>query len=125
MPDTYSDLLNYLRYSCRYLGADELITFIWPQLFSVADAQLSADAFPDLLNLNRTSLTSEGLYIIFNTFYCYLWVGSNADPFFTEQLFGDGQSPHDEETIFFTEEQQAKAWVQELQALIQACRVSQ
>ena len=87
----------------------------------MADTQLTSEVFPDLLNLNRASLVSEGVYIIFNTFYCYLWVGSNVDPFFNEQLFGDGQGAHDEETIFFTEEQQGKAWVQELHALIQAC----
>lgn len=113
------------------MNAEELNTFIWPQLFSVADENLSQEEFPSLLNLSRSSLEAHGVYVIFNTFGLYLWIGREADPFFLEQLFNVtdlNQLQHldfSEEELFFSEEATAKGWVQELYAIMQSCRVSQ
>lgn len=113
------------------LNAEELNTFIWPQLFPVNDENLNQEAFPGLLNLSRTSLESTGIYVIFNTFGLYIWIGREADPFFLEQLFNVtdlNQLEHldfSEEELFFSEEALAKGWVQELYAIMQSCRVSQ
>ena len=76
-------------------------------------------------------MESTGVYVIFNTFGLYIWVGREADTFFIEQLFGvtdlNALSNLDltEEELFFSEEALAKGWVQELYAVMQSCRVSQ
>lgn len=127
----YCDFLNFIRFQCRMLGAEELSAFLWPQLFCVSDESLSQDEFPALLNLNRESLESTGVYVLFNTFNVYLWIGKEVDPFFIDQLFGletlEGVAAweYSEEDIFFAEGQTEKGWVQELYAIIQQCRVSQ
>jgi hypothetical protein len=48
----YTDLLNFYRFNCRMLSAEELNAFYWPQLFLVSDSNLSTEVFPDLLNLS-------------------------------------------------------------------------
>jgi len=64
------------------LTAEELNAYYWPQLFLVSDENLSTEQFPDLLNLSRTSLDTSQIYVIFNTFNIYLWIGNQADPYY-------------------------------------------
>ena len=80
----YCDFLNFLRFQCRMLGAEELSAFLWPQLFLVSDETISSAEPPTLLNLQRESLESTGIYVLFNTFNVYLWIGKEADPFFLQ-----------------------------------------
>lgn len=106
------------------------MNIIWPQLFQVNDETLSSESLPPLLNLSRSCLDSTGVYVLFNTFNVYLWVGSAVDSFFLEQLF-NVQSLQEitnieisEEEVFFGPDQEAKGWVQELYAVIHSLRVS-
>lgn len=70
------------------MTCDEVMNIIWPQLFQVDDEQLSSAAeFPPLLNLSRSCLEATGIYVIFNTFYVYLWVGNQVDSFYLDLLF--------------------------------------
>ncbi len=75
-------------------------------------------------------MDTTGVFILFNTFYCYIWVGSGVDSFYLNQLFNvqslDEISNIDisEEEIFFGTEQEGKAWVQELYNIIHSLRVS-
>jgi hypothetical protein len=114
------------------MNCDEVMNVIWPQLFQVSDEQLSSsNELPPLLNLSRSCLESTGVYVIFNTFNVYLWVGNQVDGFFLDLLFNvqdQGQLNSldiSEEEVFFGEAQEAKAWVQELYAVIQSLRISQ
>jgi protein transport protein SEC24 len=128
--NAYVDQINSLRYHLRHMCWDEVMLAIWPQLFQVNDEQLSQEALPGLLNLSRSWLESTGIYILNNWFTVYLWIGSQVDSFFLDQLFGVQNfdelttSEFSEEEIFFGEEQEAKAWVQELYAVIQTIKVS-
>lgn len=85
--NTYCDLINYYRYSCRMMAPEELNPFYWPQLFLVSDQDLNPSEYPPLMNLSRTLLDSSQIYVIFNTFYLFLWVGKDTDPFFIYELF--------------------------------------
>jgi len=75
-------------------------------------------------------MESSGIYVLFNTFYAYIWVGNDVDSFFLDQLF-NVQTLDDinnleiaEEEIFFGTEQEGKGWIQELYSVIQSLRVS-
>ena len=129
--NSYIDYLNYVRYQWRHMNCEELMSIIWPQLFQVNDEMLSSQNLPPLINLNRTWLESTGVYVIFNTFNVYLWVGNSVDSFFLNLLF-NVESLKDltnielsEDDIFFGETQEAKGWIQELYAIIQSLRISQ
>lgn len=75
-------------------------------------------------------MDTSGVYILFNTFHCYIWVGNGVDSFYLNQLFNvqtlDEISNIEisEEEIFFGTEQEAKGWVQELYNIIHSLRVS-
>ena len=108
------------------------MNIIWPQLFQVNDEGLTSQSLPPLINLNRSLLDPSGVYVIFNTFNVYLWIGNTVDSFFLDLLF-NVQSLKElthvieisEDEIFFGETQEAKGWIQELYATIQALRISQ
>ena len=75
-------------------------------------------------------MESSGIYVLFNTFYAYIWVGNDVDSFFLDQLL-NVQTLDDinnleiaEEEIFFGTEQEGKGWIQELYSVIQSLRVS-
>ena len=111
---------------------DEVMNIVWPQLFQVDDENLSASGeFHQLLNLSRSCLQSTGLYIIFNTFNVYLWVGNQVDSYWLDMLFNLQEFNQltnlemSEEEIFFGESQEAKGWIQELYSIIQSLRISQ
>ena len=129
--NSYVDYLNFIRYQWRHMNCDEIMNIIWPQLFQVNDETLNSQSLPPLINLNRAWLDSSGIYVIFNTFYTYLWVGNAVDSYFLELLF-NVQSFQEitnielsEDEIFFGETQEAKGWIQELYATIQSLRISQ
>ena len=69
------------------------------------------------MNLSRSLLDSGQIYVIFNTFHIFLWIGKDADPYFVYDLFGtDDQSRLDsfewnEERIFYGDENLEKKWV--------------
>jgi hypothetical protein len=70
------------------------------------------------------------VFVIFNTFNAFLWVGNQVDSYYLDLLFGVQTLQEltkieiSEEEIFFGPEQEAKAWVQELYAVIQSLRIS-
>ena len=124
--------MNFIRYQVRHMSCDEAMNVIWPQMFQVNDEQLSASAeLPPLLNLSRACLEPTGVYVIFNTFNAFLWVGNQVDSFYLDLLFGiqdiNQLTSFDisEEQVFFGEAQEAKGWIQELYAIIQSLRISQ
>ena len=129
--NSYVDYLNFIRYQWRHMNCDEIMNIIWPQLFQVNDESLSSQSLPPLINLNRTWLNSTGIYVIFNTFYVYLWVGNAVDSYFLNLLFNVQSFKEitnielSEDDIFFGETQESKGWIQELYAIIQSLRISQ
>jgi Gelsolin repeat len=38
-------------------------------------------------SLERASIRTEGLYLLFNTFTIYVYVGKTCDPYYVQQLF--------------------------------------
>lgn len=128
--NAYIDYVNALRFQLRHMNCDEIMNIIWPQLFKVDDEELSSESLPPLLNLNRTWLDSNGIFVVFNTFNVYLWIGKSVDPFYLDQLFAVSSLNEipsldiSEEQVFFGELQQSKIWVQELYTIIQSLRIS-
>lgn len=112
------------------MAFDEVMNVIWPQLFQVSEETLSVDNPPPLLNLSRACMEDSGIYVIFNTFNVYIFVGNTVDSFYLDLLFGVQTLEEisnveiSEEEVFFGPVQEAKAWVQELYAIIQSLRIS-
>ena len=76
-------------------------------------------------------MESSGIYVLFNTFNVFLWIGNDVDSFFLDQLFNI-QSLQElsnieisEEEVFYAQGQESKGWVQELYAVLLSLRVSQ
>jgi hypothetical protein len=75
-------------------------------------------------------MESQNIYIVFNTFYCYIWIGNAVDNFYLQQLLNVTSLDEinnievSEEELFFGPDQEAKGWVQELYNIIHSLRVS-
>lgn len=81
------DKINYQRYLAMMMSPDELLQVFSPQIINIADSNLNDQEFPALEVLERNSLSQEGIYLLFNSFTIYMYVGRQCDPYFYQQLF--------------------------------------
>ena len=81
------DKVNYQRYLSMMMSPDELLQVFSPQIINIADPNLNDQEFPALEVLERNSLSREGIYLLFNSFTIYMYVGRQCDPYFYQELF--------------------------------------
>lgn len=56
-------------------------------MICISDPNLNDQEFPPLEVLERNSVRQDGIYLLFNSFTIYLYVGRQCDPYFYNQLF--------------------------------------
>ena len=61
------------------MSPEEIQPLFSPQVINIADPQLSDAEYPPLESLQRHSLTSQGVYLLYNGFAIYLYVGRMAE----------------------------------------------
>ena len=127
MQNHYLDVYAWMRFVVNLMGPEETLQFVYPQMFSVSDPQLSEDSPPPMLNLLWSSFESQGIYVVFNALFVYLWVGRDADSQLLALLFGvDQYSDIDmhisEEEVF--QRAGESAYVAALQGLVNSLRTS-
>jgi hypothetical protein len=81
------DITSFLRFKLNSFSVDEALAVFYPQLYRVDDRNLSMENFPGMLNLVRQSLSSDGLFLVYNTMNVFLWVGTQLDSFYVKELF--------------------------------------
>lgn len=69
------------------MSPEEVIPYFYPQIYNIADINLSEEEFPQLEVLSRRSLRSDQLYLCYNAQMVSIFVGSQCDPNFLLQLF--------------------------------------
>ncbi len=69
------------------MSPDEMLQLMSPQIICISDQNLSDQEWPPLEVLSRNSLRQDGIYILFNSFTIYLFVGRQCDPFFYNEIF--------------------------------------
>ena len=81
------DRIVYMKYQANMMSPEEMLQLMSPQIICISDENLNDQEFPALEVLERSSLRPEGIYLLFNSFAIYMYVGRSCDPFFYHELF--------------------------------------
>jgi len=81
------DRVVYQKFQAMMMSPEELLQLMSPQIINIADPNLNDQEFPPLEVLERNSLLQNGIFLLFNSFTIYMYVGRQCDPFFYNELF--------------------------------------
>lgn len=87
---TYLDNIAELRFMINAMSPEEVIPFFYPQIYNIADMNLTEEEFPQLEVLSRATLRQDQIYLCYNAQIVAIFVGSQVDPNFLLQLFKIG-----------------------------------
>ena len=69
------------------MSQDEMVQLFSPQIMCISVEGLSGEEFPPLEVLERRHLQPHGIYLLYNSFAIYMFVGRQADPYYLAHLF--------------------------------------
>ena len=69
------------------MSPDECLGIFSPQIINICDPNLNDQELPPLEVLERNSLRNDGIFLLFNAFTIYLYVGRQCDPYYYNELF--------------------------------------
>ena len=81
------DRIVYQKFLINMMSPDEVLAHFSPQIISISDRNLTDQEFPPLEVLERGSIRSDQVYLMYNSFAIYLYIGRQCDPFFFYELF--------------------------------------
>lgn len=81
------DRIVYQRYLVNMMTPEELIPQFSPQIISITNRDLDDQEYPPLEQLSRASITTDQIYLLYNAFTIYFFVGRNTDPYFIYEIF--------------------------------------
>jgi len=93
------DHMNYVRFVMNAMSPEETLALFNPQIVSIADYNLSEQNFPQLESLERGQIRQDSIYLCFNGLCIYLWVGSQCDPYFIQEIFKTNDFSHIDKQI--------------------------
>jgi len=71
----YFDQVADLRFQVNVMSPEEVVPIFYPQIYNINDPNLNDEEFPPLEMLQRETLTSENIYLIYNAMGIYILVG--------------------------------------------------
>jgi len=69
------------------MSPDEILSLFSPQICCISDRNLTDAEFPPLEVLERAAIRTDGVYLLYNSFSIYIYVGRRCDPYFIYELF--------------------------------------
>ena len=81
------DKIVHQKYLIQGMSADEVLPHFSPQITCISDRNLNDQEFPPLESLERATIRTDGIYLLYNCFTIYLYIGRHCDPFFIFELF--------------------------------------
>ena len=87
------------------MSPEETLPLFNAQIISIHDHNLSDQNYPQLESLDRASIKSDNIYLMFNGLAIYFYVGRHCDPYFIQTIFKTNDFNHidrlmSEEEIF-------------------------
>ena len=82
------DRLVFSKYLVNQMSPDEILPMFSPQIISVSNQQLNAEEYPPLEVLERQSIRSDSIYLLYNSMTIFLYMGRQCDPWFVHEMFG-------------------------------------
>jgi hypothetical protein len=81
------DRIVHQRFMITQMSPDECLGIFSPQIICISDPNLNDQEFPALEVLERNSLRNDGIFLMYNSFTIYLYIGRQCDPWFYHELF--------------------------------------
>ena len=81
------DKIVYQKYQTMCMSPEEILAMINPQIIQISNRDLNDQEYPPLEPLQRQALRSDGIYLIYNCFSIYMFIGRHCDPFFIYEIF--------------------------------------
>lgn len=81
------DKVVYQGFQANMFSPEELQALFSPQIIKVSDPNLSDQEYPPLESLQRTALFSSEIYLAYNGYGLYLFIGRQSDPYFINEIF--------------------------------------
>ena len=81
------DKVVYQRFLANSMSPEELLPVFSPQIINISDPDLNDQNYPPLEVLERRSLRPDCIYLSYNAFGIYMYIGRQTDPYFIEQIF--------------------------------------
>lgn len=109
------DLVNYFRMKAQKLPVSEVVSFIYPRIYSLHDVlnnesigEYDSDGsvyLPDVNSASLASLAEDGLYLIDNGYILIIYSRMGTNPLLINSLFGTNdlsniEGPLTEENVF-------------------------
>lgn len=64
------------------MSPDELLPMFSPQIISISNQALNDQEYPALEVLERASIRSDQIYLMYNSMAIFMYVGRQCDPYF-------------------------------------------
>ena len=69
------------------MSPEEILPMYSPQIISISNRELNDQEYPPLEVLERSSVRSDSIYLLYNAMAIYMFVGRHSDPFFIYEIF--------------------------------------
>ena len=69
------------------MSPEEILPMYSPQIISISNRKLNDQEYPPLEVLERSSVRSDSIYLLYNAMAIYMFVGRLSDPFFIYEIF--------------------------------------
>jgi hypothetical protein len=69
------------------MSPEEILPVFSPQIINISDPELNDQNYPPLEVLERRSLRPDCIYLSYNAFGIYMYIGRQTDPYFIETIF--------------------------------------
>lgn len=86
-PNDTVDCVVYQKFAAYMMSPEEVQPIMSPQIIKISDTNLSDQEYPPLESLQRQTLSSSEIYLCFNSFAIYMFVGRMVDPWFIYEIF--------------------------------------
>uniref|UniRef100_A0A8D9ENZ4 Protein transport protein Sec24C n=2 Tax=Cacopsylla melanoneura TaxID=428564 RepID=A0A8D9ENZ4_9HEMI len=87
-PEISLDDRSFALYCTSVMDIPTSVVYLYPHMISLHDLDPALDEMPVQERCSYEKLQPDGAYLIDNSIYMFLWVGSNLSPQWVESVFG-------------------------------------
>lgn len=87
-PEIAVDDRSFAIYCTQIMDIPTSVVYFYPHLISLHDVDPDADDLPVQMRCSFEKFRPEGVYLLDNTIYMFLWIGFNVDTTWVQNVFG-------------------------------------
>ncbi|XP_021928242.1 protein transport protein Sec24C-like isoform X2 [Zootermopsis nevadensis] len=92
--DMTIDDRSFLMQAVTIMDIPSSVEFFYPRLIPLHDIDVDSDELPSSIPCSSDKIRNDGVYLLDNGFHLVLWIGSNVDMKWVENVFGVHSAAH-------------------------------